>query len=46
LPFGKLAAGNDAAIFLADLHALTLIKDADTLKRNSLEVALTYFALY
>ena len=27
LPFQKLAAGNDAAIFVADLHSLTSVKD-------------------
>jgi tryptophanyl-tRNA synthetase len=46
LPFGKQAIGNDAAIFIADLHALTSVKDGETLRRQSLEVATQYLAFY
>lgn len=46
LPFQRIAEGNDAAIFIADLHALTSVKNADDLKRNTLELALTYFSVF
>ena len=37
--------GNDSFIFIADLHALTQIKDAEVLKQNTYEVAATWLAL-
>ena len=46
LPFGELAQGNDSAIFIADLHALTSVKDGDLLCRQSHELAVEYFAIY
>ena len=46
LPFGTQAAGSDAAIFIADLHALTSVKDGETLRRQSLELATQYLAIY
>ena len=33
--------GTDSFIFIADLHALTQIKDAEVLKQNTYEVAAT-----
>ncbi|MDD5197970.1 MAG: tryptophan--tRNA ligase [Candidatus Gracilibacteria bacterium] len=46
LPFKRLAEKNDAAIFIADLHALTSVKNAADLKRNTHEMALTYFSIF
>lgn len=46
LPFKALAEKNDAAIFIADLHALTSVKDAETLRKNTHELALTYFSIF
>lgn len=46
LPFKKMAEKNDAAIFIADLHALTSVKNGDTLKKNTHEMALTYFSIF
>ena len=37
--------GNDSFIFIADLHSLTQIKDAEVLKQNTYEVAATWLAL-
>ena len=37
--------GNDSFIFIADLHALTQIKDAEVLRQNTYEVAATWLAL-
>ncbi|GGF02207.1 tryptophanyl-tRNA synthetase [Chishuiella changwenlii] len=37
--------GNDSFIFIADLHALTQIKEAEVLKQNTYEVAATWLAL-
>ncbi|MDM1071850.1 tryptophan--tRNA ligase [Empedobacter brevis] len=37
--------GNDSFIFIADLHALTQIKNAEVLKQNTYEVAATWLAL-
>ena len=37
--------GNDSFIFIADLHSLTQIKDAEALKQNTYEVAATWLAL-
>ena len=35
---------NDSFIFIADLHSLTQIKDADTLRQNTYSVAATWLA--
>jgi tryptophanyl-tRNA synthetase len=46
LPFAETAQGNDAAIFIADLHSLTSVKDGKTLREQTLEIAIEYFAIY
>ena len=46
LPFKRIAERNDGAIFIADLHALTSVKSAEDLKRNTHEMILTYFAIF
>jgi tryptophanyl-tRNA synthetase len=46
LPFDRLAKGNDAAIFIADLHALTSVHDGERLRKQSFELALTYLAVH
>ena len=46
LPFGRVAQGNDAAIFIADLHSLTSVKDGKALREQTLEVAIEYLAIY
>lgn len=46
LPFDRLARGNDAAIFIADLHALTSVKNGEALRRQSHELAITYLAVH
>jgi tryptophanyl-tRNA synthetase len=46
LPFAEIARGNDAAIFIADLHSLTSVKDGKTLREQTLEIAIEYFAIY
>lgn len=46
LPFKKLAEKNDAAIFIADLHALTSVKSAEDLHKNTRELILTYFSIF
>jgi tryptophanyl-tRNA synthetase len=46
LPFGKIAQGNDAAIFVADLHSITSVKDGKTLRDQTLEIAIEYLAIY
>ncbi len=46
LPFAKTAKGNDAAIFIADLHALTSVKDGAKLRNQSLELAIEYLSIY
>jgi len=45
LPFGELAKNNDAAIFVADLHALNQITDAKTLRHNIDEIPYEYLAI-
>ena len=35
---------NDSFIFIADLHSLTQIKDAETLRQNTYSVAATWLA--
>ncbi len=46
LPFGQAAIGNDAAIFVADLHAVNTVKDGDTLRDQSFELAVEYFSIF
>lgn len=46
LPFGQVAEGNDAAIFIADLHALTSVKDGKTLQDQTFELAVEYFSIF
>ncbi len=46
LPFGRLAEGNDAAVFIADLHALTSVKNGETLRRQTHELAVDYLSIY
>ena len=46
LPFDRLSKGNDAAIFIADLHALTSVHDGEKLRKQSHELALTYLAIH
>ena len=46
LPFANVAKGNDAAIFIADLHALTSVKDGKTLSDQSFELAVEYFSIF
>ncbi|MBX9809003.1 tryptophan--tRNA ligase, partial [Candidatus Gracilibacteria bacterium] len=46
LPFAKSAKGNDAAIFIADLHSLTSVKDGEILRQQTLEIAIEYFAIF
>ena len=45
-PAIKLAnkANNDSFLFIADLHSLTQIKDKETLKNNTFQVAATWLA--
>lgn len=46
LPFQNIAKWNDAAIFIADLHALTSVKDGKTLRDQSLELAIEYLSIF
>ena len=46
LPAREASRGHDAAIFIADLHALTSVKDGDTLREQSYELAAEYLAIY
>jgi tryptophanyl-tRNA synthetase len=46
LPFDSLIDGNDAAIFIADLHSLTSVKDGKKLRKNVQELALTYLSVH
>jgi tryptophanyl-tRNA synthetase len=39
------ASGNECLIFIADLHALTTVRDADKLRELTRDVALDYLAL-
>lgn len=39
------SANDNSFIFIADLHALTQIKDPEVLKQNTYEVAATWLAL-
>ncbi len=46
LPFHDLAHGHDASIFIADLHALTSVKDGNKLRAQSFELAVEYMAIF
>lgn len=46
LPFQKLAKWNDAAIFIADLHALTSVKDGAKMREQSHELAIEYLSIF
>lgn len=46
LPFRELAKGNDAAIFIADLHALTSVKDGKKMREQSHELAIEYLSIF
>jgi tryptophanyl-tRNA synthetase len=46
LPFRKHAESTDAAIFIADLHALTSVKDGAKMREQSFELAVEYFAIF
>ncbi len=46
LPFAQAARDNDAAIFIADLHALTSVKDGKTMQEQSFELAVEYLAIF
>ena len=46
LPFKELAKTHDSACFIADLHALTSVKNGNTLRAQTHELALEYLTLY
>ncbi len=46
LPFQSLAQGNNAAIFIADLHALTSVKDGAKMRAQSHELAVEYLSIF
>lgn len=46
LPFKDIAANHDSAIFIADLHALTSVRDGQLMRSQSLELAIEYFAIF
>ncbi|MBP6981493.1 tryptophan--tRNA ligase [Candidatus Gracilibacteria bacterium] len=46
LPFGQAAIGNDAAIFVADLHAVNTVKDGELLKKQTEELAVELLAIH
>lgn len=46
LPFKKASEGNDSAIFIADLHALTSVKDGAKMREQAFELAVEYFAIF
>lgn len=46
LPFQKIAKWNEAAIFIADLHALTSVKVGKNLREQSLELAIEYLSIF
>lgn len=46
LPMKEALAGNDAAIFIADLHALTTVHQKEEMERQTLEIAIEYFAIF
>lgn len=46
LPFRNVAQGNNAAIFIADLHALTSVKDGSKMREQAHELAIEYFSIF
>jgi tryptophanyl-tRNA synthetase len=46
LPFYEQTKNTDAAIFIADLHSLTSVKDGEKLRAQSFELAVEYFAIF
>lgn len=48
LPFKKMSEQKDidASLFIADLHALTSIKDAKMMRDNTRNLALTYYSIF
>ena len=46
LPFKKIAKNYDSALFIADLHALTSVKDGQMMRNQSLELAIEYFSIF
>lgn len=46
LPFKRVAEQNDAAIFIADLHALTSVKNGQDLENNTREMMLAYLSIF
>ena len=46
LPFKKIAKNHDSALFIADLHALTSVKDGQMMRNQSLELAIEYFSIF
>lgn len=46
LPFRDASQGHDSAIFIADLHALTSVKDGETLRKQAFELAVEYLAIF
>jgi tryptophanyl-tRNA synthetase len=45
LPLERVSKGNDTSLFIADLHSLTSVKDGDTLRHQTFEIAVEYFAI-
>lgn len=45
LPLQNVSKGNDTSLFIADLHSLTSVKDGDTLRHQTFEIAVEYFAI-
>lgn len=46
LPFKEFSEKHDSAIFIADLHALTSVKDGNKMREQTFEVAVEYLAIY
>jgi tryptophanyl-tRNA synthetase len=45
LPLQNISKGNDTSLFIADLHSLTSVKDGETLRHQTFEIAVEYFAI-
>ena len=45
LPFREYAKGNDAAIQVVDLHALTSVKNGENMKKQTQEVMINYLSV-
>ena len=46
LPFKEIAKNHDSALFIADLHALTSVKNGQMMRNQSLELAIEYFSIF